>query len=526
MKFAGKPLLLMILDGWGMRENTAGDALAMAKVPNFDGYWRNFPHADLGCAGVEVGLPEGQMGDSEVGHMNIGAGRVVYQDYTRISRAVNEGSFFTNSTLIEAMDMAKEAGKAVHIFGLVSDGGIHSHISHLFALLKIAKEQKIGQVFIHCFTDGRDTNSNMAEIFINQLEDVIATLGVGKIASLAGRFYGMDRDKRWERVQKAYEAMVYAEGHMVSSAAEAIQNSYAKGNFDEFIEPSIMVDEKGKPIATIKEGDTVICFNYRSDRVREISHAFTDEPFGFFDRGEGHPHTNFVCMTNYDDTLNNVMIVYPPSPPINTLGRVLSRNGLRQLRIAETEKYAHITFFFNGGVEKMENGEDRVMIPSPNVKTYDMEPRMNAAAVTRAVIDRVKSEIYDVIVINFANPDMIGHTGNIPATIESLEYVDECMRQIIDAVREKGGTAIITADHGNVERMIDDNGEPMTSHTTNKVPFILVDDNFNNLELRADGKLEDIAPTILQLLGIKQPAEMTGKSLISSGLTQFDQLTL
>ncbi len=525
MKFAGKPLVLMLLDGWGIPEHTPYDATCLAKIPVFNSIWEKYPHTILGAAGTDVGLPNGQMGDSEVGHMNIGAGRVVYQDYTLISRDIEEGTFYKNEAFINACQEAKKNGGALHLFGLVSDGGIHSHINHLIALLHLCKQQQMQKVFIHCFTDGRDTNSEMALQFTSRLEQVIKELGVGKIATVCGRFYAMDRDKRWERVHEAYEVLAYGCGHKEKSAADAIRASYARGDSDEFIEPTVIVDDDDQPVGLMKNGDSAIFFNYRSDRAREISHAFTDKVFDFFDRGPRPPQLFYVCFTNYDDTLENVEVAYPPRPPRNTVSRVISKNGLRQLRIAETEKYAHVTFFFNGGVEKIDTGEDRVMIPSPNVKTYDTKPEMSAGAVTKAVIDRIRSGIYDVIVINYANPDMVGHTGNLEATVKALEYIDDCIAQVVDVVKDVGGTIFITADHGNVERMADEHNGPMTSHTTNSVPFILVDDDLLHLQLR-EGKLEDIAPTMLQLLGIKQPEEMTGSTLIISGLKQFDQMEL
>jgi len=525
MIFAGKPLLLMILDGWGMPEHGSGDALDLAQIPVYNRLWDTYPHTTLGASGPEVGLPDGQMGDSEVGHMNIGAGRVVYQDFTHISREIAEGSFFHNPAFLTAFANAREPGRALHIMGLTSDGGIHSHMEHLFALIKAAKQHQVTRLFIHCFTDGRDTNHETALDYILPLKSLLAQLKLGKIATVVGRFYAMDRDKRWNRVQRAYDVMVHGVGKPAASPEEAIHLSYAAGDSDEFIKPHVMTDEAGQPLGLIQDGDSVIFFNYRSDRARELSHAFTDRSFDFFDRGANPPKTYFVTLTSYDDTLQNVAVAYPPHPPVNTLGRVLSRNGLRQLRIAETEKYAHVTFFFNGGVEKMEVKEERVMIPSPNVKTYDLQPEMNASAVTRTVVDRIVSKIYDVIILNYANPDMVGHTGNIAATVEALEYIDTCMGQVQAAMEEVGGTLIITADHGNVERMIDKDGQPMTSHTINPVPFIVVDDNLCHLQLRA-GRLEDVAPTILHLLGLKQPEEMTGESLIVSGLQQFDQPSL
>ncbi len=525
MKFAGKPLVLMLLDGWGMPEHTPTDATCIAKLPAFHSLWQKYPHTVLGASGTDVGLPAGQMGDSEVGHMNIGAGRIMYQDYTLINRDIDEGTFFNNETFISACRQANRYGGAMHLFGLTSDGGIHSHINHLIALMRLCKQQQIQKLFIHCFTDGRDTNSGIAQQFTERIEQEIKELKIGKIATVCGRFYAMDRDKRWERVHEAYEALVYGRGRKEKSAAEAIRASYARGDSDEFIEPTVIVDNDGQPVGLMKSGDSAIFFNYRSDRAREISHAFTDKVFDFFDRGPQPPRLFYVCFTNYDDTLENVEVAYSPRPPRNTVSRVISKNGLRQLRIAETEKYAHVTFFFNGGIEKIDVGEDRVMIPSPNVKTYDKKPEMSAGAVTKAVIDRIRSSIYDVIVINYANPDMVGHTGNLEATVKALEYIDNCIAQVMDVVKDVGGTLIITADHGNVERMTDEHCQPMTSHTTNNVPFILVDDGLLHLQLR-EGRLEDIAPTMLQLLGIKQPDEMTGSSLIISGLKHFDQLEL
>ncbi|MCL1975183.1 MAG: 2,3-bisphosphoglycerate-independent phosphoglycerate mutase [Firmicutes bacterium] len=523
--FAGKPLLLMILDGWGMPEHGPADALDLAKTPVYDRLWSTYPHTSLGASGLDVGLPEGQMGDSEVGHMNIGAGRVVYQDFTHINREIAEGSFFHNQAFVSAFTNAKAPGRALHIIGLVSDGGIHSHIDHLFELIRTAKQHQVEELYIHCFTDGRDTNNEAALEYILPLEDLLTNLSLGKIATVIGRFYAMDRDKRWNRVQLAYDAMVYGLGEQAQSAKQAVCHSYAQGDTDEFIKPHVITGENGHPVGLIKNGDSVIFFNYRSDRARELSHAFTDKTFDFFDRGIDRPKTLFVTLTAYDDTLFNTEVAYPPHPPFNTLGRVLSRNGLNQLRIAETEKYAHVTFFFNGGMEKVEVREDRVMIPSPNVKTYDLQPEMNALLVTSTVVDRVKNKMYDVIILNFANPDMLGHTGNIEATVNSLEFIDDCLGKVQAAMEETGGTLIITADHGNVERMIDADGLPMTSHTTNRVPFILVDEDLRQVELR-EGKLEDVAPTMLHLLGLKQPDEMTGKSLIVSGLRYIEQPTL
>ncbi len=526
MIFAGKPLVLAILDGWGMKQGTRGDALSLAKIENFDKIWAAYPHCVLDASGAAVGLPPGQMGDSEVGHMSIGSGRVVYQDSARITNAIKEGTLKSNEAIVAACDNVKTHGSALHLFGLLSDGGIHSQIAHLFGLLDVLKEKQVTRVFVHCFMDGRDTAVNSGIDFIAQLEEKMQAIDLGKIATVTGRFFAMDRDKRWDRTKKAYDVMVYGEGEHYPSAAEAIQASYDQKITDEFIEPKVIVDDQDRPVGLVQSHDSILFYNYRSDRAREISHAFMDEEFIFFDRGPTPPKVFYVCMAKYDDALKNVRVAFPPSPPVNTLGKVLSRNGLRQLRIAETEKYAHVTFFFNGGVERMDNGEDRVMIPSPNVSRYDMQPEMSCPAVTRAVLDRITSGIYDVIILNFANPDMLGHTGNLHATIQSVHAVDESLGQIASAIHQAGGTLIVTADHGNVECMMDAEGHPITSHTTNLVPFILVDDELAHVKLREKGALRDIAPTMLQLLGLKQPAEMTGVSLIESGIDDFNQTLL
>lgn len=509
---AGRPLVLMILDGWGMKEGGENDALSLARMPNFNHLWQNFPHTQLEASGLGVGLPKGQMGNSEVGHMNIGAGRIVYQDFTKISLAIEDRSFFSNPTFIKACASAKAGGGAVHLLGLTSNGGVHSHIDHLLALLKLTKEQNVEEVYIHCLTDGRDTSIDIAQSFTDQIEARCLELGIGKIASVSGRFYGMDRDKRWERVAKAYRAIVYGQGHKVTSAAEAIQNSYDQLNFDEFIEPSVIIDKEGEPVGRVKSGDSVIFFNFRSDRAREISHALVDTDFSAFDRGIKPPAIFLATMTAYDDTLENAEIAFPQVHLKNTLSEVLADRGLRQLRLAETEKYAHVTFFFNGGVEKISPGEERILIPSPKIRTYDMQPEMSAGAVTEALIKGIVSDAYDVIVVNFANPDMVGHTGIRKAIIKAVEYVDSCIGKAVEVIQSKGGTLLLTADHGNAERMME-NGAPMTAHTTNLVPFILIDDKLRQVEMK-EGRLEDIAPTILHLLDIEKPAEMTGSNLI------------
>ena len=509
---AGKPLVLMILDGWGMKQGGDNDALSLAQLPNFDHLWNTYPHTQLDASGMDVGLPEGQMGNSEVGHMNIGAGRVVYQDYTRINMAVDDGSFFKNPAFLKACSLANEHNGAIHLVGLASDGGVHSHLNHLLALIKLAKEQNVGQIYIHCLTDGRDTAPEIAQRFTDEIETACRQIGAGSIATVMGRFYAMDRDKRWDRVERAYKAMVYGEGHHVKSAAEAVQKSYANGATDEFIEPSVIVDASDQPIGRIKTGDSVIFFNFRSDRAREICHALSDDDFSSFDRGSNPPQIFLATMTAYDDTLTNAAVAFPPNHPDKTLGRLLSLQGMRQLRLAETEKYAHVTFFFNGGVEKVEDGEDRILIPSPKVRTYYLQPEMSAKLVTDALVDSINSDKYDVIVINFANPDMVGHTGVRDAIIKAVSFIDSCLGRAVAALQAKGGTLLLTADHGNAEQMLE-NGEPMTAHTTNPVPFILVMDNAKGISLR-NGRLEDIAPTILQLLNIEQPPEMTGHSLI------------
>lgn len=512
-----KPLLLMILDGWGMPEHGEGDALSRAALPNFRRLWQAYPHTALSASGMDVGLPEGQMGNSEVGHMNIGAGRVIYQEYTLITKAIRDGAFFRNEALLAACAAARENGGALHLLGLVSDGGVHSHIEHLFALLKLAKQQQVARVYIHCFMDGRDTATDAGLGDIKRLQQFCAELGCGQIASVCGRFYAMDRDKRWERVQRAYAMMVEGRCDVTAtSGSEAVSAAYARQHSDEFIDPTVIVDADGAPLGRICTGDSVIFFNFRADRAREISHALTDVDFNGFDRGPQPPRLScYTTMTAYDDTLRDVRVAFPPHAITNTLSQVLAARGLRQLRIAETEKYAHVTFFFNGGVEEIAAGEDRVLIPSPKVETYDKQPQMSAAGVTDAVVERIASGAYDVIILNYANPDMVGHTGVLAAAVQAVEFVDSCIARVEQAVKHAGGMMLITADHGNVERMLE-NGQPMTAHTTNLVPCILVADALDHAELRAGGRLEDIAPTMLELLQIPQPAEMTGRSLLQA----------
>lgn len=497
-----------------MKDYGEADCLAMSELPNFDRLWENYPHTSLSASGLDVGLPEGQMGNSEVGHMNIGAGRIVYQDLTKISKDIREGGFFRNEALVDACEKVKMNGGALHLLGLVSDGGVHSHLEHLCALLELAKRRGLNRVFVHCFMDGRDTPTDAGRDYLAQLEQAITAIGCGRIASVCGRFYAMDRDKRWERVEKAYRMLVEGRSdHQARSAAEAIENSYTAGVSDEFVEPTVIVNENGAAVGPISSGDAVVFFNFRADRAREISHALTDDGFTGFDRGERPLLSAYVTMTDYDETLTKVKVAYPPKDIEDTFAEVISRNGLRQLHIAETEKYAHVTFFFNGGVEEPVAGEDRCLIPSPKVKTYDLQPEMSAGQVCDEVIRRIKEDVYDVVILNFANPDMVGHTGVIEAACRAVTFVDGCIGKVVNAVLEASGRVLLTADHGNVECLRID-GEPMTAHTTNPVPFILIDDKRKDRRLRDGGRLEDIAPTMLHLLGLPQPELMTGRSLI------------
>lgn len=511
-----RPLALIILDGWGCAAESRGNAVSLARTPNFNRLLE-YPHATLAASGEAVGLPEGQMGNSEVGHLNIGAGRVVYQDITRISRAIRTGEFYANPVLIEALRRARDRGAALHLFGLLSDGGVHSHLTHLFALLEMARSAQLPRVFIHAFLDGRDVPPASARSYIQSAEERCRLLGTGQIATVTGRYYAMDRDRRWDRVAKAFDALAYGLGETAPSADAAVTQSYRKEVTDEFVFPTVILDERGHPRGRVRPGDTVIFYNYRADRAREITRAFVDRDFSGFERQSGYPDVHFVCMTQYDATID-APVAFPPLSLQHTLGEVLAEHGLRQLRIAETEKYAHVTFFFNGGVETPNPGEDRILIPSPKVATYDLKPEMSAREVTAAVLAEIAKEKYDVIVLNYANPDMLGHTGNIAATVEALEAVDDCLGQVAQAVVSRGGVAIVTADHGNAEQMLEANGrDPHTAHTTNRVPLILAGQEYRGRALRQDGALEDIAPTVLEILGITQPPEMTGRSLIEAG---------
>ena len=503
--------MLMILDGFGNNPNKEGNAVKNSNTPNIDKLMKKYPTTQIAASGLSVGLPEGQMGNSEVGHTNIGAGRIIYQELTKITKSIEEGDFFTNQEFINAIENCQKNNSKLHILGLLSDGGVHSHNRHLYGLLEMAKRRDFEDVYVHCFLDGRDTPPASAENYIVELEDKMKEKGIGKIASLSGRFYAMDRDKRWQRVEKAYDALVNGEGNKSGNPINAIESSYQKEVFDEFVEPTVITNSEGNPIATISDGDSVIFFNFRPDRAREITRAIVDPSFDGFETKK--MNTYFVCFTSYDETMPNVHIAFKKEAITNTLGEIVSKNNLKQLRIAETEKYAHVTFFFNGGEEKCYEGEDRILVPSPKVETYDLKPEMSAYEVTEKVVEAINAEKYNCIILNYANPDMVGHTGNLSAAIKAIEAVDECVGKVYDAIKEKHGNLIITADHGNAEQMIDyTTGEPHTAHTTNLVPLTLISEK-ENIKLH-EGKLADIAPTILELMNLPKPAEMTGESLI------------
>ncbi len=504
-----KVTMLMILDGFGKNPIEEGNAVAKANKPNIDKLMMTCPTAEVYASGEAVGLPEGQMGNSEVGHTNIGAGRIVYQELTRITKSIEDGDFFSIPEFVEAVENCKTNNKKLHILGLLSDGGVHSHERHLYGLLELAKRKGIEDVYVHCFMDGRDTLPASGEGYIQKLEEKMKEKGVGKIATISGRFYVMDRDKRWEREQKAYDAMVNGVGENATSAVQAIESSYQKEVFDEFVVPTVITNGD-KPIATIEDGDSVIFFNFRPDRARQITRTLVDPDFKEFETKK--IKLNFVCMTQYDETIPNVKVAFKPQTLKNTFGEYVSSKNLNQLRIAETEKYAHVTFFFNGGREEPYKGEDRILVPSPKVETYDLKPEMSAYEVTEKVVDAINSEKYDAIILNFANPDMVGHTGNLEAAIKAVEAIDECVGKIVDALSKHNGKLLLTADHGNCEQEIDyKTGEPLTSHTTNPVPLVLYGEENANLK---NGRLADLAPTLLELMGLEQPDEMTGESLI------------
>ncbi|TRZ37007.1 2,3-bisphosphoglycerate-independent phosphoglycerate mutase [Niallia circulans] len=504
------PVALIILDGFALRDERMGNAVAQAKKPNFDKYWNKYPHTTLVASGEAVGLPEGQMGNSEVGHLNIGAGRIVYQSLTRVNVAIREGQFAKNETFVNAIKHVKENGKNLHLFGLLSDGGVHSHIEHMFALLRLAKDEGVEKVYIHGILDGRDVGQKTAEKYIKATQEKIEEYGVGEFATISGRYYSMDRDKRWDRVEKSYRAMAYGEGPSYSNPLDVVEDNYRNGIFDEFVLPSVITKEDGKPVATIQDEDAVIFYNFRPDRAIQISNVFTNEDFRSFDRGENHPKDlYFVCLTHFSETVKGY-VAFKPTNLDNTIGEVISQNGLTQLRIAETEKYPHVTFFMSGGREAEFPGEKRILINSPKVATYDLQPEMSAYEVTDALLKEIEADNFDAIILNFANPDMVGHSGMLEPTIKAIETVDECLGKIITLIEEKGGKAIITADHGNSDEVVTLDGKPMTAHTTNPVPVIVT---VPGVELQ-EGKLGDLAPTMLELLGLEQPAEMTGTSII------------
>lgn len=500
-----KPLILMILDGFGIAPES-GNAIKAAKKPNIDKLFAENPVTQIGASGMDVGLPDGQMGNSEVGHTNIGAGRIVYQELTKITKTINEDKLKDNEAIVSAMDKALENGTALHLMGLLSDGGVHSHNTHLYGILELAKKKGLEKVYIHAFLDGRDVPPSSAADFVQACVDKTEEIGVGKIATVMGRYYAMDRDNRWERVEKAYAAMVYGEGVEAECPVCAVRNSYKEDVTDEFVVPSVV-----KGGATIQPNDSVIFFNFRPDRAREITRTLVDPNFDGFERKKGFFPVNFVCMTQYDATMPNVDVAFKPQVLTNTLGEYISDKGMSQLRIAETEKYAHVTFFFNGGVEKQYPGEDRILVKSPSVATYDLQPEMSAYEVTDKLVPAIKSGKYDMIILNFANCDMVGHTGVFEAAVKAVEAVDECVGKVVDAIKEMGGVALITADHGNADKMVDEDGEPFTAHTTNPVPFCVIG---YDCELKDGGRLADIAPTMLQILGLPQPEEMDGTSLI------------
>ncbi len=507
-----KPYALIIMDGYGVNERHEGNAIYEAKTPNMDKYLKEYPNSIVHASGMDVGLPEGQMGNSEVGHTNIGAGRIVYQELTRITKSIDDGDFFENEALMNAVKNCKESGSALHFMGLLSDGGVHSHIKHLYGLLEMAKKNGLEKVFVHCFMDGRDVSPTSGADFVESLVAKIRELGTGAIATVMGRYYAMDRDNRWERVVEAYNAMVKGEGNKDTSAVNAIKKSYNDGVTDEFVVPTVITDENGNALGKISENDSVVFFNFRPDRAREITRTLVDPEFNGFTRC--FFKTNYVCMTQYDASMPNVDVAFKPQTLANTFGEYISQKGLRQLRIAETEKYAHVTFFFNGGVESVYDGEDRALINSPKVATYDLKPEMSAYEVTDEAIKRIESGEYDVIVLNFANCDMVGHTGVFEAAVKAVEAVDECLGRTIDAILKMGGVALVTADHGNADQMLDyDTKGVFTAHTTNVVPLVLIGET-NGAKLK-NGRLADLAPTMLDLMGLEKPDEMTGESLLT-----------
>ena len=508
-----KPTVLTILDGWGYRKEEKGNAVLAANTPELDKLLKNYPHTLINCSGLAVGLPEGQMGNSEVGHLNIGAGRLVYQSLTRISKSIEDGDFFKNKVLLEAMQNVHNKNSALHIMGLLSDGGVHSHIDHVEALIEMAKRNNVDKVFIHAFLDGRDTPPTSAGSYLEKLETIIDEKKEGQIVSIVGRYYAMDRDNRWDRVELAYDELTLGAEYKYSSSKEAIEAAYIRGENDEFVLPTSIV-RSNEQLVTMKDGDSIIFFDFRPDRAREITRAFTEKDFDGFERKVVLNDLYYVTMTEYDATFNNVHIAFEQEELNNTLGEYVSSLGLKQLRLAETEKYAHVTFFFNGGVEKPNANEDRILIPSPKVATYDLKPEMSAFEVADIAVEKIESGEYDLIIINFANMDMVGHTGVFDAAVKAVEAVDKCVGMIVKALEKVDGQMIVTADHGNCEEMIADDGSTLTAHTTDKVKLIVFSNISENIVLRQDGSLPDIAPTLLHMMGVKKPAEMTGNSLI------------
>ena len=503
-----KPVILMILDGFGvgLEAEKRGDAIKAAKKPNIDKLFAENPVTKIGASGLDVGLPDGQMGNSEVGHTNIGAGRIVYQELTRITKSIEDGEFFENEALLKAVDNAAQEGKALHIMGLLSNGGVHSHNTHMYAIVELAKKKGVKNVYVHAFLDGRDVPPTSGKDFVEECANKLKEIGLGKIATVMGRYYAMDRDNRWDRVEKAYSAMVYGEGNKACCPVKAVEESYANDVTDEFVVPTVCEEN-----ATVKPGDSLVFFNFRPDRAREITRTFVDPEFKGFERKNGFFPLTYVCMTQYDASMPNVEVAFKPQSLKNTIGEYISNKGMTQLRIAETEKYAHVTFFFNGGVEQPYEGEDRILVKSPAVATYDLQPEMSAYEVTDKLVAAIKTGKYDMIILNYANCDMVGHTGVFEAAVKAVEAVDECVGKVVTAIREMDGVALITADHGNADKMIDADGSPFTAHTTNLVPFCVVG---YPCELREGGRLADIAPTMLKIMGLPQPAEMTGESII------------
>lgn len=503
-----KPTMLLIMDGYGETDKIKGNAIAAAYKPNLDNIFKKYPHTKIGASGFDVGLPNGQMGNSEVGHLNIGAGRIVYQELTKITKSINEGDFYNNQQLIDAVEYAITNNSSLHLMGLLSDGGVHSHIDHLFAILDLAKKKGLKKVFVHCFLDGRDVPPRCANIYIKNLESYMDKINLGKISTIAGRYYAMDRDNRWDRVELAYNAMTLGEGKVADTAEGALELAYNRGENDEFVAPSFI-----KGGLTISDNDSVIMYNFRPDRAREITRAFVDDNFKGFNRLKRPRNIRYLCLTQYDVEMPNVNVAFLPQSLENTLGEYISKLGMSQLRIAETEKYAHVTFFFNGGIEAPNKGEDRILVNSPKVATYDLQPEMSAFEVTEKVLEQIDQNKYDLIILNFANADMVGHTGVFEAAKSAIEALDVCVQKIVDAVLEKDGQILLTADHGNAEVMLDENGAIQTSHSLNPVPLVFISNNPK--QLKEGGVLADLAPTLLSMMGLEIPKEMTGKNLLN-----------